>query len=147
MITMRWRVSDTQRAMALSSSAIGSTSFRYSSLLETGSLPLIRTPVRLLWHGRRGIGTAVLNRLGEVPPMPFMPAWVLTGAYQLIRPAGFFGAPNVSGAHAVALTPERKLILVKLRYAYGWRPPGGGRSAGESPEQGGAPRAQGKRSA
>jgi ADP-ribose pyrophosphatase YjhB (NUDIX family) len=31
------------------------------------------------------------------------------------------------GAHALALTPERKLILVKLRYARGWRIPGGGR--------------------
>jgi 8-oxo-dGTP pyrophosphatase MutT (NUDIX family) len=31
------------------------------------------------------------------------------------------------GAHAIALTPERKLVLVKLRYAPGWRVPGGGR--------------------
>jgi 8-oxo-dGTP pyrophosphatase MutT (NUDIX family) len=29
------------------------------------------------------------------------------------------------------LTPERKLILVKLRYAPGWRMPGGGRKHGE----------------
>jgi ADP-ribose pyrophosphatase YjhB (NUDIX family) len=35
------------------------------------------------------------------------------------------------GAHAFALTPERKLILVKLRYAPGWRVPGGGRRPDE----------------
>ncbi|HEX8839910.1 MAG TPA: NUDIX domain-containing protein [Sphingomicrobium sp.] len=39
--------------------------------------------------------------------------------------------PRTFGAHALALTPERKLILVKLRYAPGWRLPGGGRRAGE----------------
>ena len=37
------------------------------------------------------------------------------------------------GAHAIALTPERKLILVKLRYAPGWRLPGGGRCEHEDP--------------
>lgn len=36
------------------------------------------------------------------------------------------------GAHALALTPERKLILVKLRYAPGWRLPGGGRHPNEA---------------
>lgn len=40
--------------------------------------------------------------------------------------------PRTYGAHALALTPERKVILVKLRYAPGWRLPGGGRLAGES---------------
>ena len=35
------------------------------------------------------------------------------------------------GIHAIALTPERQIILVKLRYASGWRVPGGGRSANE----------------
>lgn len=39
--------------------------------------------------------------------------------------------PRTFGAHAFALTRERKLILVKLRYARGWRLPGGGRSANE----------------
>lgn len=52
-----------------------------------------------------------------------------TGLHRLLklgrpRPPGF-------GAHALALTPERKLILVKLRYAPGWRLPGGGRGEGE----------------
>ena len=39
----------------------------------------------------------------------------------------FFRRPKTFGAHAIALTPERRLILVKLRYAPGWRMPGGGR--------------------
>ena len=59
---------------------------------------------------------------------------LLTGAYQLMKASWFVRRPNVRGAHAFALTPERKLILVKLRYAHGWRPPGGGREAGESAE-------------
>jgi 8-oxo-dGTP pyrophosphatase MutT (NUDIX family) len=41
--------------------------------------------------------------------------------------------PRTYGAHAFALTHERKLVLVKLRYAPGWRLPGGGRKAGEDP--------------
>jgi len=43
--------------------------------------------------------------------------------------------PRTFGAHALALTPERRIILVKLRYMRGWRVPGGGRSPDESPEQ------------
>ena len=39
--------------------------------------------------------------------------------------------PARAGAHAIALTPEREFILVKLRYAAGWRVPGGGRREGE----------------
>ncbi len=41
--------------------------------------------------------------------------------------------PRTPGIHAIALTPDRKLVLVKLRYASGWRLPGGGRGAGEEP--------------
>ena len=36
------------------------------------------------------------------------------------------------GAHAVALTPAGRVILVRLRYARGWRLPGGGRASKES---------------
>jgi 8-oxo-dGTP pyrophosphatase MutT (NUDIX family) len=39
------------------------------------------------------------------------------------------------GAHSLALTPDRKLILVRHRYAGGWRAPGGGRRADESAEE------------
>lgn len=57
----------------------------------------------------------------------------LTSAYQLLKAGWFVRRPRTFGAHALALTPERKLILVKLRYAPGWRLPGGGRHAGEKP--------------
>lgn len=39
------------------------------------------------------------------------------------------------GAHAIALTPAGRVILVKLRYARGWRLPGGGRTGDETLEQ------------
>jgi 8-oxo-dGTP pyrophosphatase MutT (NUDIX family) len=39
--------------------------------------------------------------------------------------------PRTFGVHALALTPGRKAILVKLRYARGWRLPGGGRNENE----------------
>jgi 8-oxo-dGTP pyrophosphatase MutT (NUDIX family) len=58
---------------------------------------------------------------------------LLTGLYQLLRTAWFVRRPRTYGAHALALTPERKIILVKLRYTRGWRLPGGGRHAGEDP--------------
>jgi ADP-ribose pyrophosphatase YjhB (NUDIX family) len=35
------------------------------------------------------------------------------------------------GVHAVGLTPEGRIVLVKLRYAPGWRLPGGGMREGE----------------
>jgi 8-oxo-dGTP pyrophosphatase MutT (NUDIX family) len=41
--------------------------------------------------------------------------------------------PRTFGAHALALTPDRKVILVWLRYAPGWRLPGGGRGEDEDP--------------
>lgn len=56
---------------------------------------------------------------------------VLTAAHKLLKAAWFVRRPRTLGAHAVALTRERKLILVKLRYARGWRLPGGGRRPGE----------------
>ena len=55
-----------------------------------------------------------------------MPATWLHRLLKLSRPR----APGL-GAHALALTPERKVILVKLRYAPGWRLPGGGRGEHE----------------
>ncbi|HYJ82660.1 MAG TPA: NUDIX domain-containing protein [Allosphingosinicella sp.] len=40
-----------------------------------------------------------------------------------------------SGVHAVPLTGEGKVVLIRLTYAPGWRVPGGGRKRGEAPEQ------------
>ena len=59
--------------------------------------------------------------------------WALTAIYQLLKAAWFVRRPRTFGAHALALTPDRKLILVKLRYVPGWRLPGGGRSNTEDP--------------
>jgi 8-oxo-dGTP pyrophosphatase MutT (NUDIX family) len=57
----------------------------------------------------------------------------LTTAHQLMKVGWFVRQPRTFGAHALALTPDRKVILVKLRYARGWRIPGGGRNPGEDP--------------
>lgn len=59
----------------------------------------------------------------------------LTAAHKLLKAAWFVQRPRTLGAHALALTPERKIILVKLRYAPGWRIPGGGRGSNESAEE------------
>jgi 8-oxo-dGTP pyrophosphatase MutT (NUDIX family) len=61
----------------------------------------------------------------------------LTAAHKLLKATWFVRRPRTFGAHALALTPERKLILVKLRYAPGWRVPGGGRHRGEPAEDAG----------
>ena len=57
----------------------------------------------------------------------------LTAAHRLLKLGWFVRRPRTFGAHALALTPERKVILVRLRYAPGWRLPGGGRDAAENP--------------
>ena len=49
---------------------------------------------------------------------------MLTGVHQLLKLGWFVRRPRTYGAHALALTPERKIVLVKLRYAAGWRLPG-----------------------
>lgn len=58
---------------------------------------------------------------------------VLTAAHHLLKLGWFVRRPRTFGAHALALTPGRKVILVRLRYAPGWRLPGGGRSPHEDP--------------
>lgn len=58
----------------------------------------------------------------------------LTAAHKLLQAGWLIRRPRTFGAHAIALTPERRIILVKLRYAAGWRVPGGGRGRGESAE-------------
>jgi 8-oxo-dGTP pyrophosphatase MutT (NUDIX family) len=56
-----------------------------------------------------------------------------TAAHMVLRARWFVSRPKTYGAHAIALTPAGKLILVKLRYVPGWRIPGGGRSEHEDP--------------
>ena len=60
---------------------------------------------------------------------------VATTAHKLLELGWFLRRPRTFGAHAVALTPHGRLILVKLRYAQGWRLPGGGRDAAEDPAE------------
>ncbi|MGI8705577.1 MAG: NUDIX domain-containing protein [Sphingomicrobium sp.] len=56
-----------------------------------------------------------------------------TAAHSLLKAFWFVTRPRTYGAHALALTPEGKVVLVKLRYAPGWRIPGGGRPPHEDP--------------
>jgi len=58
---------------------------------------------------------------------------VLTSLHYLLRLSWFIRRPKTFGAHALALTPEGKVILVRLRYAPFWRLPGGGGTADEPP--------------
>ena len=58
---------------------------------------------------------------------------VITGLHALLKLGWFVRRPRTFGAHALALTPDGKAILVRLRYAPGWRLPGGGRKPDESP--------------
>lgn len=59
---------------------------------------------------------------------------LLTGAHRLLRLWWRLRKPRTFGAHAVAVTPRGTVLLVKLRYAGGWRLPGGGRKRGEEAE-------------
>jgi len=68
--------------------------------------------------------SSILDRLLRLP---------LGLAHQLLKLNWFVRRPRTFGAHALALTPERKIVLVKLRYARGWRLPGGGRAESEDP--------------
>lgn len=57
----------------------------------------------------------------------------LTAAHHILKAAWFVRRPKTYGAHGIALTRDGKIVLVKLRYAPGWRVPGGGRSPNEPP--------------
>lgn len=59
---------------------------------------------------------------------------ILTTVHKLLILNWIIRRPRTFGAHALALTPERRLVLVRLRYAPGWRVPGGGRRRDESAE-------------
>ena len=56
-----------------------------------------------------------------------------TAAHHILKAGWFVRRPKTYGAHGIALTTQRKIVLVKLRYAPGWRVPGGGRSPNEPP--------------
>ncbi len=58
----------------------------------------------------------------------------LRAAHRLLKLAWFIRRPRSFGVHALALTPTGRAILVKLRYAPGWRLPGGGRKEAEDPQ-------------
>ena len=58
---------------------------------------------------------------------------LVTVAHSARKLFWFVRRPKTYGAHAIALTPEGRIILVRLRYAPGWRVPGGGRRADEVP--------------
>lgn len=60
---------------------------------------------------------------------------LFTSAHKMLQAGWFLRRPRTHGAHALALTRERRLVLVRLRYAPGWRIPGGGRSADEDPSE------------
>ena len=55
--------------------------------------------------------------------------------HRLLRLWWRWRKPRTFGAHAVAVTPRGTILLVKLRYARGWRVPGGGRKAHEDPQE------------
>ena len=65
--------------------------------------------------------------------MNFILRLVLTAIHSLLKLNWLVRRPRTFGAHALALTPEGKVILVRLRYAPGWRLPGGGRDEHEDP--------------
>lgn len=56
----------------------------------------------------------------------------LTSLHTMLKLRWRVQRPEVRGAHAAALTPAGKLVLVRLRYARGWRFPGGGVEPGET---------------
>lgn len=71
----------------------------------------------------------MLDRLSRRPLR-----WAATGFQSVRRAFWFVRQPETLGAHAVALTPQGSIVLVKLRYAHGWRLPGGGRHSDEDAE-------------
>ena len=60
----------------------------------------------------------------------------LAYALQRVRKALWKVTGRPAGAHALPITPEGRLVLVRLTYASGWRLPGGGLKRGEAPEAG-----------
>lgn len=67
---------------------------------------------------------SVLDRLLRIP------ARLAVAAIRRVKARK--GGQN-AGAHAIALTESNRIVLVRLRYAPGWRLPGGGRHPDEDP--------------
>ena len=59
--------------------------------------------------------------------------FLATALHSLLKLCWLARRPRTFGAHALALTPHGQAILVRLRYAPGWRLPGGGRAEHEDP--------------
>lgn len=55
----------------------------------------------------------------------------LGGLHRLLKATWFVRRPRSFGVHAIAITPCSTVVLVRLRYAPGWRLPGGGRKPDE----------------
>jgi 8-oxo-dGTP pyrophosphatase MutT (NUDIX family) len=55
----------------------------------------------------------------------------LGGLHRLLRAGWLVRRKGTLGVHAVAVTARSTIVLVKLRYAPGWRLPGGGRKEHE----------------
>jgi 8-oxo-dGTP pyrophosphatase MutT (NUDIX family) len=84
-----------------------------------------------MWHGEceNGTGVAADGRTKVKSLADKVLRVMLTAVRPLLRRR----ARGRQGVHAIALTSERRIILVKLRYAPGWRLPGGGREEHEDP--------------
>ena len=61
--------------------------------------------------------------------------FLLTALHGVLKLNWFVRRPRTFGAHALAFTPAGPVILVRLRYAPGWRLPGGGRGEHEDPRE------------
>jgi 8-oxo-dGTP pyrophosphatase MutT (NUDIX family) len=59
--------------------------------------------------------------------------FAVTTFQHMRRAIWFFSRPQASGVHAIPVTPEGRIVLVRLTYAKGWRMPGGGRGRSEDP--------------
>lgn len=60
----------------------------------------------------------------------------VTAFHQARRAVWFFTRPHTTGVHAIALTPQDKVVLVRLTYRPGWHLPGGMLDRGESEAEG-----------
>jgi 8-oxo-dGTP pyrophosphatase MutT (NUDIX family) len=69
------------------------------------------------------------------PILRLLLRFLLSGLHGLLKSFWFVRRPKTYGAHALPLTPAGTIVLVKLRYAPGWRLPGGGRKESEDPAE------------